>query len=82
MRRYSLRDGMLREDTNGAWTPWAEVERVVEAAGRVAEERDLLHSTVSRVANVPVTLPNGSAAVQLAREVMDKLVPTSGRRPR
>lgn len=82
MRRYSLRDGMLREDNNGAWTPWAEVERLVEAAARVAEERDLLHKTVSRVANVPVTLPNGSAAVELAREVMDRIVPTSGRRQR
>lgn len=74
MKRFDLvsdGDGVAPvERPDGEWVQASELFRFVEAAARIASERDRYRRALVTIAGVPLTLPNAAAGVREAQRVI------------
>lgn len=71
MKRYRITpDTNIRQDDDGQWVRWDDVQRLTEIASENAVRLDLFHKTLVEIATVPLSIPSGQAAVKRAQEVL------------
>jgi hypothetical protein len=70
--RYTLRGGYKAEhDAQGEWVLWRDVRDALTTCGELAAQRDRYYAALTRIASIPLTLPNASAGVQAAKDALD-----------
>ena len=73
MKRYRLTpDTNIKQDEEGQWVRWDDVQRLTEIAGENAVRLDLFHKTLVEIATVPLSIPNSQEAVRRAQDVLSK----------
>lgn len=87
MKRYRITpDTNVRPSDDGPWVRWDDVQRLTEIAGENAVRLDLFHRTLVDIATVPLSLPDGQAAVRRAQDALGEaralLGGAAGRRSR
>lgn len=71
MKRYRITpDTNIRQDEDGPWVRWDDVQRLTEIAGEDAVRLDLFHKTLVEIATVPLSIPNSQEAVKRAQDVL------------
>lgn len=71
MKRYRITpDTNIKQDDDGQWVRWDDVQRLTEIASENAVRLDLFHKTLVEIATVPLSIPSAQSAVKRAQDVL------------
>jgi hypothetical protein len=73
MTRYTLAGPYKAEhDAQGEWVLWRDVREALTTCGELAAQRDRYYAALTKIAAIPLTLPNAAAGVQAAKDALDE----------